>query len=371
MSRRQTLLVVDDNPVNLQLLVRLLTTAGYRVLIAEDGESALEQAAEAQPDLVLMDVLLPGMNGFDTCRELHARPPTATIPVIFLTALSRTSDKVEGFRAGGVDYLTKPLQFEEVLARIRVHLDLRRLQAELRVKNDELEERDRRRERLLSIIAHDLKSPMATFVNATRDLSRRSPGDPDFGELIAALAERAERMDRFLETLLEWGRLQVESGEPAHEEFELQEVVRAAVDHVSEQARSKGVRVEQHVPNDVRCRQNATALRMVLINLATNAIKFTPSGGRVRITAADAGDHVEITVRDTGVGMSEAEIERLFRADRRLRRTGTAGEQGAGLGLLLSRDLVGWMSGTLSVSSRPDDGSEFRIELPTTPIAER
>ena len=376
MSKPQTLLVVDDNPVNLQLLHKFLSTAGYRVLVAEDGESALTQAAEVVPDLILLDVLLPGISGFDACRALRRQETTASIPVIFLTALSRTSDKIEGFRAGGVDYLTKPLQLDEVLARVKVHLELQSLRHELEASNEELRQRDQRRERLLSIIAHDLKSPMAAFVNGTRDLARRSPGDPAFGELVDALAERADRMDLFLGALLEWGRLQVASRSLATESFGLRESVETVIDHVRESAAAKQIDLRNRVSSDLMVDQNRTALQTVLINLVTNAIKFTDRGGLVEIRAERVESIVSspelcISVRDTGIGMSREQMDRLFLSEERLQQPGTDGESGNGLGLLLLHDLVTRMSGAVEVESTPHQGTTFTVILPASQISDQ
>ena len=367
---------MDDNPVNLQLLHKFLSTAGYRVLVAEDGESALTQAAEVVPDLILLDVLLPGISGFDACRALRRQETTASIPVIFLTALSRTSDKIEGFRAGGVDYLTKPLQLDEVLARVKVHLELQSLRHELEASNEELRQRDQRRERLLSIIAHDLKSPMAAFVNGTRDLARRSPGDPAFGELVDALAERADRMDLFLGALLEWGRLQVASRSLATESFGLGESVETVIDHVRESAAAKQIDLRNQVSSDLMVDQNRTALQTVLINLVTNAIKFTDRGGLVEIRAERvesivSSPELRISVRDTGIGMSREQLDRLFLSEERLQQPGTDGESGNGLGLLLLHDLVTRMSGAVEVESTPHQGTTFTVILPASQISDQ
>ncbi len=136
-----TILVVDDAPANLAVLLEYLTRQGYTVLVARDGESALEQARYARPDLVLLDVLMPGLNGYETCRQMKARPETAEIPVIFVTALADTGEKVRGFGVGAVDYMTKPFQQDEVLARVRTHLALRQLQRDLQTANERLEQR--------------------------------------------------------------------------------------------------------------------------------------------------------------------------------------------------------------------------------------
>lgn len=136
-----TLLIVDDTPANLSVLLESLEQHGFKVLVARDGESALEQADYARPDLILLDVMMPGMDGFETCRRLRKSAETREIPVIFMTALSETDDKIRGFRAGAVDYVTKPLQQEEVVARVRAHLTLRRLRGELALANERLEQR--------------------------------------------------------------------------------------------------------------------------------------------------------------------------------------------------------------------------------------
>jgi DNA-binding response OmpR family regulator len=127
----ETILIVDDTPANLGVLVETLGAAGYQLMVAEDGEEALAQTAQTKPDLILLDVMMPGIDGFETCRRLRAQRTTAEVPVLFMTALSETTDKVKAFGAGGVDYITKPIEHEEALARIRTHLTLRRLRREL------------------------------------------------------------------------------------------------------------------------------------------------------------------------------------------------------------------------------------------------
>lgn len=154
----ETLLVVDDNTVNLEMLFGRLRHAGFKVLVAEDGQTAIQQARQAVPDLILLDVMMPGIDGFETCQQLKTIAETADIPVIFMTALSETVDKVKGFEAGGVDYITKPFQIEEVLARVRTHLTIRRLQRNLQMQNDLLEQRVKERTAALEHFNVDLQA---------------------------------------------------------------------------------------------------------------------------------------------------------------------------------------------------------------------
>ena len=134
-----TVLIVDDNPTNVSVLLDYLSEAGFRVLVAQNGESALERVAFAYPDIILLDVLMPGIDGFETCRRLKSSPAGQDIPIIFMTALSETVDKVKGFSLGAVDYVTKPIQHEEVLARLTAHLTIKQLQQQLQAKNDYLQ----------------------------------------------------------------------------------------------------------------------------------------------------------------------------------------------------------------------------------------
>lgn len=150
-----TVLIVDDTPANLSVLLQCLGDAGYHVLIAEDGEEALELMARRAPDLVLLDVMMPGIDGFETCRQLKQNPATADVPVIFMTALADTPEKLAGFAAGAVDYITKPIQHDEALARVATHLTLRRLQGQLA---DELA----LKQRFMRIASHDLRNPCAS-----------------------------------------------------------------------------------------------------------------------------------------------------------------------------------------------------------------
>ena len=166
----ETILIVDDTPANLGVLVETLGAAGYQLMVAEDGEEALAQTEQTRPDLILLDVMMPGIDGFETCRRLKARANTRDVPVLFMTALSETTDKVKAFAAGAVDYITKPIEHEEAMARVQTHLTLRRLQRELQ---DQLA----LKERFMRIAGHDLRNPLCLILMAG-ELVKRQPGLP-------------------------------------------------------------------------------------------------------------------------------------------------------------------------------------------------
>src|SRR5687767_14163734 len=192
----ETILIVDDTPANLGVLVETLGAAGYQLMVAEDGEEALAQTAQTQPDLILLDVMMPGIDGFETCRRLKARESTRDVPVLFMTALNETADKVKAFAAGGVDYITKPIEHEEALARISTHLSIRRLQREL-------QEQNALKKRFMKIASHDLRNPLFLILLDT-ELARRQPGLPSQAlRFLESIDESAAHMRRIIETFLE------------------------------------------------------------------------------------------------------------------------------------------------------------------------
>ena len=193
---KSTVLIVDDTPANLSVLLQCLSEAGHRVLVAEDGEEALELMARQLPDLVLLDVMMPGIDGFETCRRLKQDPATAEVPIIFMTALADTTERLTGFAAGAVDYITKPIQHQEALARVATHLSLRHLQQRL---TQELA----LKQRFMRIASHDLRNPLCLASFATA-LARRSASQPQkleehLSDINAAIDQMRGIIDTFLE----------------------------------------------------------------------------------------------------------------------------------------------------------------------------
>ncbi|MFW6313409.1 MAG: hybrid sensor histidine kinase/response regulator, partial [Spirochaetota bacterium] len=241
-AHETTILLVDDNTNNLGVLYRYLDDEGFTVLVSQDGERAIRLARDQKPDLILLDILLPGMSGFDACHELKSDPTTADIPVIFISALTDIQDKVRGFEAGGVDYITKPFQQEEVLARINAHVTIKR-------QREELDRLNATKDRLFSVIGHDLRGPFMGLLGAL-ELLRDSGDDLDSEtthELIASLYDSAEKTYHLLENLLEWSRSQQRAVEMHPCRLPLRDLVTDTVQLFEASARQKDVELNVEV----------------------------------------------------------------------------------------------------------------------------
>jgi two-component system, sensor histidine kinase and response regulator len=357
-----TILVIDDSPTNLRLLLETLQDAGYRTLIAPTGERALRQMALIRPDLILLDVMMPGIDGFETCRRIKESPDTREIPVIFITALAKSSEKLRGFEMGGVDYITKPFQRDEVLSRVRTHLTLRRQQAALEAANAT-------KDRFFSIVAHDMRGAFNSLFAYAEILGEQieETGDERLRETAGKLNRSVDATFRLLENLLQWSRLQRGkiSFFPCH--VALRDLTTDILALNRGHAERKGVALENRVPAEIRLWADERMLHTVFRNLVTNAVKFTASGGRVAVSAEETETEALISVTDDGVGIPSAQVENLFRIDVKYQQAGTAGETGTGLGLALCHELMEKNGGTIRISSRVGVGTTATVSLPPGP----
>ncbi|MFP4425727.1 MAG: response regulator [Spirochaetaceae bacterium] len=353
-----SILVVDDNPANLGVLYQFLSRSGYRVLASQDGESALEMAEREQPDLILMDVMLPGEDGFAVCRRLQEKPKTENIPVIFVTALTQVEDKLAGFEAGGVDYITKPFQREEVLARIGAHLTIKK-QAE------ELTRANASKDRFFSILAHDLRGPFGGLLNATELLatSAEAMTPSQIRDMAHSVHGSARQTYELLEKLLEWSRLQNNTIRPEPSEFDLALAVRETAEIYETSLAEKSITLQLDL-RETEIRADRYMFETTIRNLLNNAIKFTPDGGTIRVESDLVDGRARVGVIDTGMGMDEETVEHLFDVGRSSRREGSRGETGSGLGLLLVSEYVEKNQGTIEVRSEEGKGSSFLFTVP-------
>jgi len=354
----ETILIVDDTPANLGVLVETLGGAGYRLMVAEDGEEALAQTAQSQPDLILLDVMMPGIDGFETCRRLKGRAKTRDIPILFMTALHETADKVKAFAAGGVDYITKPIEHEEALARVRTHLTLRRLRREL-------EDQLALKERFMRMAGHDLRNPLFLILMAS-DLARRQPaaaGAPVLTKALENITESAAQMRRIIDTFLD---LRVPTtGGATGGRVDLNVLGQAVVRQHSHAAERKQItlalELEESLP-PARC--DAILTYQAFTNLTSNALKFTPLEGTVTLRTRLAGDRVRVEVHDSGPGVPAAERTQLFQEHARLSPRPTGGEESNGLGLAIVRQLIEAQAGSVGADFPAERGSVFWFELP-------
>ena len=394
MAEKATILVIDDNTTNLNILLDYLNELSYRVLIAPSGEQALQRLQYARPDVILLDIMMPGIDGFETCRRLKADDATKDIPVIFMTALTETVDKVRGFSVGGVDYITKPFQHEEVLARVKTHLTIRKLQQELRqqnetleryaemlaqkndelkAKNAELDEKNSQlnllnadKDKFFSIIAHDLRNP----IGALRELPQLIAENLDnyskdeLRRLITMQRDAARNLFELLENLLTWSRMQRGLIEFNPEPIQVSALVQRSIALLTPSAAQKAITLTQAVNPSLLGMADHKMIDAVVRNLISNAIKFTNQGGTIDVSGNDDGAFMTIAVKDDGVGIGEQFLPKLFRIDEQYRRTGTANERGTGLGLILCKEFVERNGGEIRVESKIGNGSTFSFTLP-------
>jgi two-component system, sensor histidine kinase and response regulator len=354
----ETILIVDDTPANLGVLVETLGEAGYQLMVAEDGEEALAQTEQTQPDLILLDVMMPGIDGFETCRRLKARSQTRDVPVLFMTALNETADKVKAFAAGGVDYIGKPIEHDEAMARVRTHLTLGRLRREL-------EAQLALKERFMRIAGHDLRNPLCLILMAA-EMARRQTADTASAALrthLENIGESAVQMRRIIDTFLDLRPNP--PGAMPNGRVDLGLLATAIARQHEHAAERKRIALATDLSERLPLARGDTALAyQAFTNFASNALKFTPPGGRVTIHTRAVDGRVRVEVRDTGPGVPVAERHRLFVEHAHLTPRPTDGEESHGVGLAIVKHLVESQAGRVGAEFPAEGGSVFWFELP-------
>lgn len=360
------ILVVDDTPENLELLESFLHSQGYQVFAVPNGEMALRAASRHHPDLVLLDILMPGLNGYEVCAHLQSDPALREVPVIFLSALDAPGDKVRAFEAGAVDYLTKPLQMEEVRARVRTHLELSRRKRELQANYDRLLELERLRDSLTHLIVHDLRSPLTVIdlnLELLNDLT--PPGDPARFNPLAAAQAHVRRLAEMINQLLDVNRL--EAGEmPIHRTpGDLARLVRTVLTSLVPLTGQRQVRLPAATPVPVLAAYDAELIARVLANLLLNAFRYTPERAEVAVSVQTEGDFVRLAITDRGPGIAPELQGRIFEkfgpVESRRRPTGL------GIGLAFCRLAIEAHGGRIGLTSPPGEGNTFWFTLPINP----
>jgi two-component system sensor histidine kinase/response regulator len=367
------ILVVDDTPENLQLLMGILAGQGYDVRLAPDGCLALKFARTTPPDLILLDIKMPEMDGYEVCKLLKADERTREIPVLFLSASHKVSDKVKGLEVGGVDYITKPFQIEEVLARVHTHLALRNAQKGLQEEiirrkqtEEELREANASKDKFFSIIAHDLRNPFNVLLTLTELLTEEFERyEPERRHaLLRRLNTSSRQVYALLTNLLEWSRLERGLIDCQPETLSLADIVEGHTYLLALHADQKQITLHNLIPAGTTAYADRKMIEMIIRNLISNSLKFTGNGGTITISAQCHEHTVEIAVVDTGIGMEQGFLANLFRLDKKCSRSGTIGEQGTGLGLILCKELAEKNGGSIRVESEVGKGSRFTVSLP-------
>ena len=362
------ILIVDDVVSNVLLLKILLTNEKFQVCTASNGNMCIEMAKSEHPDLILLDVMMPDLNGFDTAVILKKDPETQEIPIIFLTALNNPSDLVKGFQVGANDFLTKPFNKEELVMRVMHQIQLVAAKRIIVRQNEELKRTISNRDKMYSVIAHDLRSPMASIrmvLNlAVNVVSPDVVGDEIFGLLDKANRESEETYD-LLDNLLKWTKSQTGRLNVVYQDIDLDDIIPGAVDIFRMIAEMKKIDLK-YLPADEKLTVHGDndMIKTVIRNFLSNAVKFTPEGKGIEVFYKREGDFARICVRDHGVGIAPERVETIFHTGETT--YGTGGEEGSGLGLQLCQDFARKNGGDAQVESTLGEGSTFSFTIPLT-----
>ena len=359
------ILVVDDVMSNVLLLKILLTNEQFQVITCSNGNSCLELARTEHPDLILLDVMMPDISGFDTCSELRKDEETKDIPVIFLTALNNPADLVHGFQVGGNDFLTKPFNKEELVMRVMHQISLVAAKRIIVSQNIELRRTISNRDKMYSVIAHDLRSPMASIRMVLNLLVNAIPPETigkELFDLIDKANRESEETHDLLDNLLKWTKSQTGRLNVVLQEFDLAEVVPGVVDIFVMIAETKHIKLNLNIEEGVEVNADKDMLKTVIRNFISNAIKFSNENSTIDISVKNEAPMARISVRDHGVGISADRIATLFSDGKTT--YGTANEEGSGLGLQLCKDFAVKNGGDVEVTSIEGEGSTFSVLVP-------
>lgn len=371
MPKKGYVLAVDDTVHNVELLADMLKANGYEVGTQTDSRAVLAAVQQHRPDLILLDIMMPHLDGFALCRRLKADPDTATIPVIFISALHDTSNIMKGFEAGAADYITKPFKLQEVLARVASQITLSQQYAELQAQHQQrvhyFETLAKMRQQFIHGATHDLKNPLHIVLGYAGLLEGMS--GPEFeangAELVAGIIAGAQKMQLLIDEMLDLAQL--ETGRTVLElsEVSVEMVVQHVVDSYQTMAAQKGQTLTAATDGvDAKLFMDINRLVRALENLVSNAIKYTPAGGAIEIGATLGPDEVVIYVQDNGLGIPEAQMANLFEPFFRVNTTAHRSQDGTGLGLSIVKTIIEQHGGQITVTSVEGQGSIFRLHIP-------
>jgi two-component system, sensor histidine kinase and response regulator len=376
MTMKADILIVDDVPANLELMSSLLAKEGYNIRPALNGKIALTAARNSPPDLVLLDIDMPDLDGYQVCEQLKADEATAGIPIIFVSAMGETIDKIQAFSVGGVDYITKPFQLEEMVARIETHLTIAQQRRELEDQYRELailrehekqyfSEMNHMKDQFIATVSHDLKNPINIIMGYVDLLLEGGTiTEPDDLEFVRTIGRRAESMFSLVKDLLDLARL--EAGMALlSQDVSLTEFLQSCYEDHQLSAWQKEIRLAFSPPqSDVIVKIDPKRMGQVMNNLISNAIKYSPESTEVQIMGQVQNHAVFIQVQDHGRGIPEESLPHLFEKFYRVPDEGETEIEGTGLGLAIVKSILDQQCAQIEVQSELGVGTTFTIILP-------
>lgn len=360
------ILIVDDVMSNVLLLKILLTNEKFQVCTANCGNACIEQARKEHPDLILLDVMMPDINGFDTAVIMKKDDELKDIPIIFLTALNTPQDLVKGFQVGASDFLTKPFNKEELVMRVMQQISLVAAKRIIEKQNKELKATLNNRDKMYSVIAHDLRSPMASIRMVLNLVVQSTSADtvgPELYTLLDQANRESEEVHDLLDNLLKWTKSQTGRLNVVLQDLDLNDIIPGVVEIFEMIAQTKHITLDlQKTEDPLKVHADNDMLKTVMRNFMSNAIKFSPENSTIQILMANEGEFARVSVKDEGVGIAADRLDTIFHKGETT--YGTGGEEGSGLGLQLCQDFARKNGGDCYVESVEGQGSTFSFTVP-------
>ena len=361
------LLVVDDVQTNVLLLKALLGKEGYGILVANNGQEALEVIRNENPDLILLDVMMPGMDGFEVAERLKSEEFRCEIPIIFLTALDDTQSIVNGFKVGVGDFISKPFRKEELMVRIKHQLSLVAARRIIEEKNEELRKTIAGRDKMYSVIAHDLRSPMASMkmlLNTIMMSVEKDKIDPDIFDMLEMSNKTSEEVFSLLDNLLKWTKSQLGKLTVIPQKLDISGLADGVVEVMNSVAEVKHIKLIRTDHESFFVYVDIEMIKSILRNLISNAVKFSNPDSEIKVGIKAEDGKVIVSVTDSGKGIKKEDQHKLLKDSTHFTTYGTNSEEGSGLGLLLCRDFARKNGGELWFESEENLGSVFSFSLP-------
>lgn len=355
LNKEHQILIVDDTPKNIQVLGQILSEQGYKIIVATNGIQALKAVEKKIPDLILLDINMPEMDGYETCKKLQEQEHLSEIPVIFLTARTETEDVLKGFEVGGADYITKPFNAPELLARVK-------LQLMLKEKKDEFRETSESNKQLVRILLHDLRNPIGA-IQSINEMAQENP--IIYSEMSHLIRKATENCMSILESVRKMYSIEDEKYLPDMSIVPLMDYIKSALLIFKHQLESKKIFIQLNIPENLTVYIDRNSfIHSVFNNLITNAIKFSFSDSTIEIGAKQQDpDEVLFWVRDHGIGIPEKILNNIFDIAKPTSRIGTKGEKGTGYGMPIVKKFVEMFGGKILINSKEKPSENHGTEV--------
>ncbi len=364
------ILIIDDTPTNARMLTSMLKKNGFTAVAAGSGAEGLAFVAEQLPELIILDIMMPEMDGFEVCRRLKADERTADIPVIFISAMNELDGIVQAFDVGGVDYITKPFQLREVEKRVHSHLTLIRQRREIEAlreqERQQFETITQMREKFIYAATHDLKNPLQLITGYTEVMKSDEAirNDESLMGYLDTMRGGVKKILGLVGDMLDLIQMET-SIDPSPEPLAVKPFITNSVDPFALSAKQKQIGLYVDLPDgDVVANIDGKRMTQVMDNLISNAIKYTPEGGEVTVIVETHDDELVIKIQDTGLGIPEAYVPKLFQPFSRVREREHMKQEGSGLGLSIVKTIIEQHRGNIFIESNPGEGTTFVIVLP-------